>query len=102
MGLIDDKYDVNSNLKFVEGQTNSLMKVADNLPPNTAQNVLGKKTFKEIAEAKANIEIYMNNPVGIGEHPDVIDAIHSQVLKIASAEENIQVIQQHFVDQKVI
>ena len=44
----------------------------------------------------------MNNPVGIGEHPDVIDAIHSQVLKIASAEENIQVLQQHFVDQKVI
>ena len=56
----------------------------------------------EIAEAKANIEIYMNNPVGIGEHPDVLDAINSQVLKIATAEENIQVLQKHFVDQKVI
>ncbi len=49
-----------------------------------------------------NVEVYLTNPVGIGEHPDVIDAIHSQVLKIASAEENIQVLQQHFVDQKVI
>ena len=65
-------------------------------------NALVKKYEGEIAEAKANIEIYMNNPVGIGEHPDVIDAINSQVLKIASAEENIQVLQQHFVDQKVI
>ena len=63
-------------------------------------NALVKKYEGEIAEAKANIEIYMNNPVGIGEHPDVIDAINSQVLKIASAEENIQVLQKHFVDQK--
>ena len=51
-------------------------------------NALVKKYEGEIAEAKANIEIYMNNPVGIGEHPDVLDAINSQVLKIATAEEN--------------
>ena len=56
----------------------------------------------EIAEAKANIEIYLHNPVGIGEHPDVLDAINSQIVKIAAAEENIQVLQKHFVDQKVI
>ena len=65
-------------------------------------NALVKKYEGEIADAKANLEIYMNNPVGIGEHPDVLDAINSQVLKIASAEENIQVLQKHFVDQKVI
>ena len=65
-------------------------------------NALVKKYEGEIAEAKANIEIYMNNPVGIGEHPDVLDAINSQVLKIATAEENIQVLKKHFVDQKVI
>ena len=65
-------------------------------------NALVKKYEGEIAEAKANIEIYMNIPVGIGEHPDVLDAINSQVLKIATAEENIQVLQKHFVDQKVI
>jgi len=65
-------------------------------------NALVKKYEGEIAEAKANIDIYMNNPVGIGEHPDVLDAINSQVLKIATAEENIQVLQKHFVDQKVI
>ena len=36
----------------------------------------------EIAEAKANIEIYLHNPAGIGEHPDVLDAINSQIVKI--------------------
>jgi len=65
-------------------------------------NALVKKYEGEIAEAKANIEIYLHNPAGIGEHPDVLDAINSQVLKIATAEENIQVLQKHFVDQKVI
>ena len=56
----------------------------------------------EIAEAKANIEIYLTNPAGIGEHPDVLDAIHSQLRKIAEAEHHIEVCRQHFVDQKVI
>ena len=63
---------------------------------------LHQKYLGVIAEAKANVEIYLKNPAGIGEHPDVLDAINSQVLKIATAEENIQVLQKHFVDQKVI
>ena len=33
------------------------------------------KSIKEIAEAKANVDIYLHNPAGIGEHPDVLDAI---------------------------
>ena len=28
-----------------------------------------------IAKHKQNVEIYLNNPVGIGEHPDVMAAI---------------------------
>ena len=65
-------------------------------------NALVKKFEGEIAEAKANIEIYLTNPAGIGEHPDVLDAIHTQLRKIAEAEHHIEVCQQHFVDQKVI
>ena len=54
------------------------------------------------AKAQSNLEVYLNNAIGIGEHPDVLDAINSQIVKIAAAEENIQVLQKHFVDQKVI
>ena len=32
----------------------------------------------EIAEAVANINVYRTNPVGIGEHPDLVAAIDSQ------------------------
>jgi|TARA_B100000131_G_scaffold138615_1_gene134947 hypothetical protein len=40
-----------------------------------------------IAEARANIEIYLTNPVGIGEHPDVLAAIDAQVEILANAKE---------------
>ena len=51
----------------------------------------------EISKAKANVEIYLHNPVGIGEHPDVIAAIQDQLDVIAKAEERIDVINKHFI-----
>ena len=51
----------------------------------------------EISKAKANVEIYLHNPVGIGEHPDVLGSIQDQVDVIAKAEERIDVINKHFI-----
>ncbi len=56
----------------------------------------------EIAEAKANISVYLKNPVGIGEHPDVIQAIDSQVEKMAHAEEKLLCVKNHFIPERVI
>lgn len=50
----------------------------------------------KIAKAKANIEVYLHNPVGIGEHPDVLAAIQEQVDIIAHEEERISVLTKHF------
>ena len=50
-----------------------------------------------IAKAKANIEVYLHNPVGIGEHPDVVAAIQEQLDIIAHEEERISVLDTHFV-----
>ena len=33
----------------------------------------------EVAKAKANIKVYMANPAGIGEHPDLVAAVDSQI-----------------------
>ena len=49
-----------------------------------------------IAKAKANVEVYLHNPVGIGEHPDVLAAIQDQLDIIAHEEERIEVIDKHF------
>ena len=51
-----------------------------------------------IAKAKANVEVYLHNPVGIGEHPDVLGAIQEQLDIIAHEEERIEVLDKHFVN----
>jgi len=53
-----------------------------------------------IAKATANVEVYLHNPVGIGEHPDVLAAIQEQVDIIAHEEERIEVIEKHFSDHE--
>ena len=52
----------------------------------------------EIAKAKANIEVYMRNPVGIGEHPDIVAAVDSEMEKLASAEDKLSSLNSNFKD----
>ena len=51
-----------------------------------------------IAKAKANVEVYLHNPAGIGEHPDVLGAIQEQLDIIAHEEERMDVIEKYFSD----
>ena len=51
-----------------------------------------------IAKAKSNVEIYLHNPAGIGEHPDVLGAIQDQLDVIAKQEERIDTINKHFLN----
>ena len=48
---------------------------------------LEKKYEADIASADANIHIYLNNSVGIGEHPQHLEEIDKQLAKIVEAEE---------------
>ena len=58
---------------------------------------LAKKLEGEIAVAKANVEVYLNQSVGIGEHPDLVGAIEEQITKIAEAEEKLDTLRKHFL-----
>ena len=46
----------------------------------------------EIAEADATANIYLDNSVGIGEHPQHIDEIDKLFQKIVDAEEKLKAI----------
>jgi len=46
----------------------------------------------EIAEADATANIYLDNSVGIGEHPQHIDEVNKQIEKIANAKEKLEVL----------
>ena len=48
-----------------------------------------KKYEADIAEAEANIGVYITNPAGIGEHPDLVAAVDSQVAKAAEAKDKL-------------
>ena len=49
----------------------------------------------EIQMHLANVEVYLTNPVGIGEHPDVTQAIQDELDKIARWHDQIEVIQKY-------
>ena len=47
----------------------------------------------QISEGDATIKIYLDNSVGIGEHPQHIDEIDKQFQKIVDAEEKLKQLQ---------
>ena len=55
-------------------------------------NALRAKYEAEIAEADATANIYLENSVGIGEHPQHIDEVNKLVDKIAQAKEKLEVL----------
>ena len=50
----------------------------------------------EIEKHKANVEIYLTNPVGIGEHSDVTGAIGEELDKIARYHDQLEVLTKYF------
>jgi hypothetical protein len=44
----------------------------------------------EMDIAMANIDVYQNNPAGIGEHPDVAQALDTQIERYATAKEKYE------------
>ena len=56
----------------------------------------------EIAEADATINIYLDNPVAIGEHPQHIEEVNKLVDKIAQAKEKIEVLDEFEPERNVL
>jgi len=50
---------------------------------------LKKKLEGDVAVAKANILIYKEKSVGIGEHPEIVQAIELEVGKMAEAKDKL-------------
>ena len=46
------------------------------------------------AAAEANLEVYLNNPRGIGEHPDIVKEIVELTKAITEADEAIKFLEQ--------
>ena len=55
----------------------------------------------QIAEADATIKIYLENSVGIGEHPQHIEEVDKQLQRIADAEEKLEALETFRIERKM-
>ena len=60
---------------------------------NAILKALEDRYNAQISEADATVQIYLEKPVAIGEHPQHLDEIDKLIEKIAAAEEKLSVLQ---------
>ena len=53
-------------------------------------DALEKKYESDISKAAATIKVYLENPVGIGEHPQIVDEVDKQISSICKAKEKLE------------
>ena len=66
---------------------------------NPLLDSLCKKYEGEIAAAKANINVYITNPAGIGEHPNLVAAIDSEVEKLTDATDKLSILRINYSEK---
>ena len=50
----------------------------------------------QIAVHKTNVEVYLNNPAGIGEHSDIVETIQKELDLLASADDRLEMLKKNF------
>ena len=63
-------------------------------------DALAAKYEADIAHADATLKIYLENSVGIGEHPQHLEEIDKLFDKIATAQERLEVLEDFREQQK--
>ena len=69
---------------------------------NAILDALEARYEAQIAEADATIKIYLENSVGIGEHPQHIDEVDKQLQKIAEADEKLKALEDYRLERRAM
>jgi len=67
---------------------------------NTLLEAVRKHAEGHIAKHKANVEVYLNQSVGIGEHSDIIEAIELELEEMAKYQDQIDMLDTYFPQKK--
>ncbi len=46
---------------------------------------------------KVNIEIYLTNPVGVGDHSNIMDAIEHELDEMAKYQDHLEILHKYFL-----
>ena len=60
-------------------------------------NAIKSHAKGHIEKHKANVEVYLTSPVGVGEHPDIIEAMEKELKIIAEYDDQLNMIEKYFV-----
>jgi len=63
---------------------------------DTIIECLTKHAEGMIAKHKANVEIYLSNPAGIGEHSDVMESIENELDHLAKYHDRLEALKTYF------
>ena len=69
---------------------------------NAILDALEARYEAQVAEADATINIYLENSVGIGEHPQHIDEVDKQLQKIAEADEKLKALEDYRLERRAM
>lgn len=56
----------------------------------------------QLKKHQANVEIYFNNPVGIGDHSDVLQSIHDEIEAMVYWEDQIEALEKYFNNRSFV
>ena len=56
----------------------------------------------ELDKHVANIEVYLKQPVGVGEHIDVVETMEKELLKVADYDAQIEMLTKYFNEEEDI
>lgn len=59
-------------------------------------NALKNHAVAHIEKHCMNVEVYLNNPVGVGEHSDIMDTIEKELNAIAEYHDQLEVLNTYF------
>ena len=59
-------------------------------------NALIAHAHGDIQKHVVNIEVYLNNPVGIGDHSNIVEAIEKELNMISKYQDQIDVINKYY------
>ena len=69
---------------------------------NAILDALEARYEAQVLEADATIKIYLENSVGIGEHPQHIDEVDKQLQKIAEADEKLKALEDYRLERRAM
>lgn len=83
-------------MKISSAEQNCMNKSKEKLMRKEMLKAVRKHAEAHIEKHKLNVEVYLNNPVGVGEHSDIMDAIEKEIEEMAKYNDHIEILDKYF------